>query len=763
MRGNRFTLNGKTMAGLVIGLSMIANLVACGGGSKTTPPPPTVSIVATSGSPQTATAGAAFAAPLVATVTTGGSPTSGVAVTFTAPSTGASGTFAGGTNTATATTDSTGKATSAVFTANSTAGSYTVTASVSGASTPASFSLKNTAVTSTVSISATSGSGQTATGGTAFAAPLVATVTTGGTPTAGVTVTFSAPSTGASGTFAGGVNTATTDANGKATSAVFTANSTAGAYTVTATAPGAASPASFSLTNTAATLANGNYVFSLAGNDKTNGTFFYAGVFTVSGNTITGGEQHFSDDAYLVGKEAITSGTIAANTDGTLAITLTFTDPANYINPVTTAGTATSVTFDASMVSATKGLLTEYDSWATASGELDLQATSTLATPTGSFAFNNTGLDHFGRHFSFGGVINVDGPGTISGTGSVVDVNDPCASGTGTPLVCTAQVYSNQVVSNTSTVSTPDTFGYVFFYLDFNCTVGTPDPELCGTLSAGTPAEIELDGYMIDDSHIRLIEFSNNDSLNGTTGGTALKQTGTFSATSLSGSTYVVGLGGIDTLGPKLQVAGQLTFNSGTTVGGNLSFNDGAAQSPQGGDTISGGTYAVDPTGRVSVLGATTSATPGFTYSFELYLTGDGHAFVISMDSTATTDPDELAGTGALQSTSSLTAASLTGTYGLDLLQFSGLNEQDSVGQFKSDGVSAITGFLDVNGTFTGTGLVPNNTFGDSYTTTTNGVFSVTGTGSKATPFTAYLVDGTQGVIIENDNVGLTLGYFTNK
>ena len=613
----------------------------------------------------------------------------------------------------------------------------------------------------TVLIAATSGSTQSAAVGAAFANPLVATVTTGGTPTSGLTVTFAAPSSGASGTFAGGVNTATTDANGKATSPVFTANSTAGAYSVTASVSGATTSASFSLTNTAVTttLADGNYVFSLAGSDKTNGTFFYAGAFTVASGAITTGEQHFSDDSYLVGLEAITSGTIAANTDGTLAITLTFIDPSNYINPVTTAGTPTSVTFDASMVSATKGLLTEYDSWATASGELDVQ-TSTLATPTGSYAFNNTGLDKFGQHFSFGGVINVDGTGTISGAGSVVDINDICA----TNAPCAAQVYPNQAVLNTSTVSTPDAFGYVFFFLNFDCTVGTPDPELCATLGAGTAAEIELDGYMIDNNHIRLIEFWANDSLTGTAAGIALSQTGAggFSASSVSGSTYVVGLGGQDTNG-KLQVAGLLTFNSGGTLGGNLSFNDIVAQSPQGGDSITAGTYTVDATGRVTVTGATTSATPGFAYNLQLYLTGDGRAQVISMDSIALS-PDVLAGTGALQTTSSLTAASLTGTYGLDLVQFEGVNEQDSVGQVTSDAASALTGFLDVNGTFTGTGLVAKNTFGDSYaTTSTNGLFNVTSTGTSATPFTAYLVDGTQGVLIENDNLGLTLGYFTNQ
>ncbi|MDQ6705372.1 MAG: hypothetical protein M3Z85_05340, partial [Acidobacteriota bacterium] len=70
-----------------------------------------------------------------------------------------------------------------------------------------------------------------------------------GNPVSGVTVTFAAPSTGASGSFAGGANTAVTNAAGVAASMIFTANATAGSYTVAATIPGGAAPAVFTLTN----------------------------------------------------------------------------------------------------------------------------------------------------------------------------------------------------------------------------------------------------------------------------------------------------------------------------------------------------------------------------------------------------------------------------------------------------------------------------------------------------------------------------------
>jgi len=101
-------------------------------------------IAATSGGGQNTTVGTAFASSLVATVTKGGSPVSGVAVTFTAPASGASGIFASNsTATETDMTDASGVATSSAFTANTTAGAVAVTAAATGASTPVSFSLTN--------------------------------------------------------------------------------------------------------------------------------------------------------------------------------------------------------------------------------------------------------------------------------------------------------------------------------------------------------------------------------------------------------------------------------------------------------------------------------------------------------------------------------------------------------------------------------------------------------------------------------------------
>jgi hypothetical protein len=100
-------------------------------------------------------------------------------------------------------------------------------------------------------ISVTGGTGQTANINTAFAKPLQANVMdNAGNPVSDAVVTFTPPASGASGTFASGANTATTNASGVATSTTFTANGThGGPYNVTATVTGVATPAIFTLKN----------------------------------------------------------------------------------------------------------------------------------------------------------------------------------------------------------------------------------------------------------------------------------------------------------------------------------------------------------------------------------------------------------------------------------------------------------------------------------------------------------------------------------
>ena len=116
----------------------------------------TVTLAANAGSGQSAAINTAFGTALSAKVQDGsGNPVANEIVTFTAPASGASGTFASGLITATATTGSNGVATASAFTANATGGSYTVTATLDSLS--ASFNLSNLLPPTVTAVSPSSG------------------------------------------------------------------------------------------------------------------------------------------------------------------------------------------------------------------------------------------------------------------------------------------------------------------------------------------------------------------------------------------------------------------------------------------------------------------------------------------------------------------------------------------------------------------------------------------------------------------------------
>jgi hypothetical protein len=114
------------------------------GAYEYTTPGSAVNFLMLSGSDQSATATFAFPKPLQAVALDGqGSPVSGVDVTFTTPTSGASGTFAStGTGTLSTSTDAGGVASTTVFTANTQGGAYVVSALANNLSS-VNFNLQN--------------------------------------------------------------------------------------------------------------------------------------------------------------------------------------------------------------------------------------------------------------------------------------------------------------------------------------------------------------------------------------------------------------------------------------------------------------------------------------------------------------------------------------------------------------------------------------------------------------------------------------------
>jgi hypothetical protein len=196
---------------------------------------------------ESATVGKAYSPALqVQVVDAFGDPAPGATVTFTAPTSGAKGTF-GGSATAKAVANASGVATAPAFMAGTVAGSFTVTASVGGVANSISFNMKNLAG-APAKLVAQAVTPPKATVNKAYV-PLQALLTDAyGNPVDTALVTFTAPATGPSGIFLG--NATVLPFNGIAQAPFFIANTKVGSFHVTVSSPGLAN-AIISLTNVA--------------------------------------------------------------------------------------------------------------------------------------------------------------------------------------------------------------------------------------------------------------------------------------------------------------------------------------------------------------------------------------------------------------------------------------------------------------------------------------------------------------------------------
>ena len=187
-------------------------------------------------------------------------------------------------------------------------------------------------------ISATGGTPQSTTVGTTFAAALMATVSSSfGEPVANGAITFIAPSSGASGTFSGGVTTTSVNTNGSgvATAPAFTANQILGGYNVTAGGSGIASSTSFSLTNTKAS--SSTSVTSSVNPSSFGQNVTLTATVTAVVGTPTGTVQFKDGGTNLGSPQALNASGVAqlttsSLTTGTHTVTADYGGDANFLN-----------------------------------------------------------------------------------------------------------------------------------------------------------------------------------------------------------------------------------------------------------------------------------------------------------------------------------------------------------------------------------------------------------------------------------------------
>lgn len=487
--------------------------------------------------------------------------------------------------------------------------------------------------------------------------------------------------------------------------------------TVTATSvtdPTKSDSAALTIVPIAPTLANGTYVFQILPQSGETIT----GVFTARYGLVTGGEQ---DENYLcctdpdpgsymspTATELITGGTYSVSSDGTFSITIGTSD--------------FSETMFGTLAANGNGLVAGIDG-IPANGTL-LPQTS-IAAPLGGYAVSVSGVDMYYDAAWVSGVVNIDSPGGISGAGSSLNTTDQ-----DTAVLGGYEIHGLQA----STVSAPDSFGRVLFQLN-------PD-------SSSSMPPFYLAGYIADATHIFLLET--NDQMNATNfqgllAGVAIAQgssTGKFTASSIAGASFVFGASGSDSKWGTLNVAGVMTLSSNNTVSGFLNWNDldlSTAQSP----IAFTGSYTVEPTGIVHLSNLTDGST--FTYDMNLILTGDGGALLSGTD---TNNPQEVTFLGQVfrQQTAAFSAASFAGSYGL--------NDGDAGVLTATPGNSAdsVTGYLDA--TYAGSWY--HDALTGTFAPGSNGIFdgnmvTTAGLGTLTDVYCLYLVDNTQGILIETD------------
>jgi hypothetical protein len=416
-------------------------------------------------------------------------------------------------------------------------------------------------------------------------------------------------------------------------------------------------------------------------------------------------------------------------------------------------------TFSLVALSSSQALLTKTDivssnlpfSNESSVGTMDFQTLG--GTTTGGYALVVRGTDVNNSGVAFGGVLNIDGPQSVSGTGSKFDevLN---GSGIVTPSA-----------SVSGSVSAPDALGAIKI-----------------TLNTDFGAAQVFSGYVIDASHMKLIETDGSFM----TAGIAIGQgplTGAFST--FSGA-YTLGIFGQDLSGSPATLAAAASFSAGAgslTSGSIDELQSGLSASVQVSDGFSA-TYTVDPSGRVDTGSSFTFANVnnGTGPDWVFYLTGSGNP-VLVLD--ADTEPSlGGGGVGTGLAYTATVGATFSGDYGLSFTQnFTG-TEGDSTGQICVNGNSVtcplpsprtpntLSGTVDQTLGFSPLGPSP---LTDGFqASAVNG--RLTGTLSDTNFFNNplsvafYLIDSSHGFFVETDggagetNQGvLTFGYFAGR
>jgi hypothetical protein len=464
---------------------------------------------------------------------------------------------------------------------------------------------------------------------------------------------------------------------------------------------------------------NGTYVFSVSGVDQGDGApYAIVGTVTANGSGgITGGTFDINDEdtteftAGPIANIAINNnGTYHVNVDGRGQITFGASSIQNFPN----------LTLDFVLSSSSHGLVTEFDTFGSGSGTMDLQTANT--TPTGSYAFSLSGAAASGTPEATVGNFTLTGS-TMAGAD---DLN------VGGVLAYPAQALTGSLVLGPS--ATPST------------TLSTP--AFNGT----------FDVFAVDSTHLKFIEM---DAAANLAGDAYSQASPTFPTASLAFT-----LQGETSAGAALLAAGGvMTPGSGGAISGTEDFNEN-------------GTSAAAPSPFTATLTADTTNAGRYTLgSFATFVGGTAYAAYPSSGGILLLEIDEAGITtgAAYAQTANATFAAGQG-YGLNLTGiFLGSSTTGSpetqvydIAEFTANSTgNTITGLIDET---SGSGPVGSGVpfSSGAYTAPSGGRGSITANASTSSSgtlnggfaLTFYTVDGTTFPFIESDNGQVAAGVF---
>ena len=465
---------------------------------------------------------------------------------------------------------------------------------------------------------------------------------------------------------------------------------------------------------------DGTYVVSFSGTDTSGGNvgfFALAGTLTANGSgTFTAGTVDLIDPA--LGGTLGTSYTLThLAASGTYDITADGRGSGSI--SMTINGTPIQMGIDFVLTSRAHGLITRFDSSGSGSGTLDEAPGASQSSLAGSYAVSLGGLDA-----TMGGYLNSVGAVTLDTNGNVTaGIEDFSDNGDATNLQALP--------------------------VQGSLTVGTPGSAAL-TTSAASFGTLHFDAWVIDATHIKLIETDSTAYLTGD----AFVSTG---QTAFPSGPLVFSISGEDTAQAPFFAGGILTSDGSSRITGGLEdVNDAGAvaQSPSvtGSFTSSGPRTALTLNGIYNGYLAGSSPASG-NYTFAAYPYAGGIA-LLEIDNGGGTSLGISGGDAFIQTATSLNS---TQGYALDLSGGNDAGEVDLIAELTPLGAGP-DGIYDVNNL--GLLIFDASLGGGVYAGNPDGTGTIRFPGLQTTDnsyigaldLTYFVIDGSSALFLETDS-----------